>query len=313
MILSAVRFLGHGFCAAAIGLLLSLWQPGSANAQPSTTQGTLVRVASPYGPIDIALDDAGAPRTVANFLQYTRQGLYDTSFFHRLAKGFVLQGGAFRISNAGSLSAVPAFAPVVNEFSPTRSNLRGTVAMAKVAGDPNSATNSWFINLANNSANLDVQNGGFTVFGRVLAPSMTIADSIARGSVVNASTCTNLGNLAPAFGELPVVGQVTGCQSLSAATLVRSTAVRELAPRATAPVADRVFEFLEAMYPAIVAPASPVSIQSGNLTYRYYARTNTYLGVSGDRLYGYAPVVSEQIIDLGSFPEWLQQAAQAGY
>jgi len=68
---------------------------------------------------------------------------------------------------------------VPNEFSPSRSNVRGTIAMAKLDGDPDSATNEWFINLGDNSANLDKQNGGFTVFGRVLDPGMDVVDTIA--------------------------------------------------------------------------------------------------------------------------------------
>jgi cyclophilin family peptidyl-prolyl cis-trans isomerase len=65
---------------------------------------------------------------------------------------------------------------VTNE--PVYSNVRGTIAMAKLGNDPNSATSQWFINLANNAANLDDQNGGFTVFGEVTA-GMDVVDAIA--------------------------------------------------------------------------------------------------------------------------------------
>jgi cyclophilin family peptidyl-prolyl cis-trans isomerase len=96
--------------------------------------------------------------------------------------GFVVQGGGFSITPEGNVLDVPTYGPVQNEFG--ASNLRGTVAMAKVGGDPNSATSGWFFNLADNSANLDYQNGGFTVFGDV--DSMAAVDAIAALVTVNA-------------------------------------------------------------------------------------------------------------------------------
>lgn len=296
---------------AALAFLLVL--PAAVLAQPSTTQGTLVRVATPYGPIDIALNDRDAPRTVANFLQYVNQGLYDGSFFHRLVRGFVIQGGGLRVSETGTLSQVPTSTAIANEFSRSRSNLRGTVAMAKVASNPDSATSQWFINLADNSANLDNQNGGFTVFGRVLAPGMVVADSIGRLNIANAAGCTNLGNFAGWLGELPVTSAVNSCPDLKVNSLIRSGTVRVLAPRTSASVAERVFEFLEATYPSYVAPASPSTLQSGALTYRYYASTNSYLAVSGDRVHALVPAVNSAVVDIGPLETWLQQAASADY
>jgi len=73
---------------------------------------------------------------------------------------------------------VESFGNVENE--PVYSNVRGTIAMAKVAGNPNSATSQWFFNLKDNSQNLDVQNGGFTVFGQVIGDGMDIVDNIAK-------------------------------------------------------------------------------------------------------------------------------------
>jgi peptidyl-prolyl cis-trans isomerase A (cyclophilin A) len=73
---------------------------------------------------------------------------------------------------------------VVNEPKPSgtsaANNVRGTIAMAKLGSDPNSATNQWFFNLADNSANLDAQNGGFTVFGRVLGSGMAAVDEMVK-------------------------------------------------------------------------------------------------------------------------------------
>ncbi len=77
------------------------------------------------------------------------------------------------MSPPGNVFQNPA---VTNE--PELSNVRGTIAMAKLGTDPNSATNQWFISLADNSANLDVQNDGFTVFGIVMDNGMDIVDVI---------------------------------------------------------------------------------------------------------------------------------------
>lgn len=116
----------------------------------------------------LELDDAEKPITVANFLNYLNSGRYENVFAHRLDPGFVLQSGGFNLSD-NSLQAVSTDPPIANEFTndPRFSNLYGTIAMAKVGNDPNSATSQWFINLANNVF-LDSTNGGFTVFGRVI-------------------------------------------------------------------------------------------------------------------------------------------------
>ena len=114
---------------------------------------------------------------------------------HRLARNFVLQGGGFypvivteppplNVSLDPTakvdLDADPNTPnpTVLNEFgnSPFRSNLRGTVSMAKVGGDPDSATNQFFFNWKNNSSNLDNNNGGFTVFAEVVGNGMTMID-----------------------------------------------------------------------------------------------------------------------------------------
>jgi peptidyl-prolyl cis-trans isomerase A (cyclophilin A) len=88
-----------------------------------------------------------------------------------------MQAGGFTYNNVFPPTAIQTGAAVVNE--PVLSNVRGTISMAKVGGNANSATSQWFINVSNNAANLDVQNGGFTVFGQVLGNGMEIVDAIA--------------------------------------------------------------------------------------------------------------------------------------
>ena len=125
---------------------------------PLSVLATTVRMQTSLGDIDIQLMDATAPATVANFLNYVTSGAYDNSFIHRSVPGFIIQGGGYRWDSASdSVASIPANAPVINEFNASRSNLRGTIAMAKLGGDPNSATSQWFFNLADNSANLTIR------------------------------------------------------------------------------------------------------------------------------------------------------------
>ncbi len=130
------------------------------------------------GDIDITLLQSVAPLTVANFLGYVNRGAFNNTVFHRSVPGFVLQTGGYILNGNDFTTKVPQDAPVRNEFNV--SNTRGTIAMAKLGNNPNSATSEFFFNLADNSANLNAQNGGFTVFGRVAnAASQAVVDRIA--------------------------------------------------------------------------------------------------------------------------------------
>jgi len=142
----------------------------------------IVLVETPLGNFQIELFDDEAPLTVENFLSYIEDGSYDESFIHRNSTGFVIQGGIYTYTE-NVLGEIERKPPVVNEFN--RSNLRGTIAMAKRENAPNSATNSWFINIADNT-DLDTQNGGFTVFGEVLGDGMSIVDAIQNLPTYNA-------------------------------------------------------------------------------------------------------------------------------
>ena len=167
---------------------------GTLCAAPAQAQ-TLVRFKTVLGDFDVELLDAGAPQTVANFLAYLAGPDYDASFIHRSVPSFVIQGGGFAFAD-GSFALVPTDPPVVNEFG--RSNLRATIAMAKLSGDPDSATSQWFVNLVDNSVPLDTDNGGFTVFGDVIGSGMTVVDAIAAIPTFNATI------IHPALAELPL-------------------------------------------------------------------------------------------------------------
>ena len=143
---------------------------------PRASDATVVRFETVLGDFEVNLYDNATPQTVSNFLSYVQNLNYDNSFFHRSVPGFIVQGGGFVTDQNAQISSITANAPVNNE--PTYSNVRGTIAMAKLAGDANSATNQWFFNLANNAANLDNQNGGFTVFGEITGDGMAILDAL---------------------------------------------------------------------------------------------------------------------------------------
>ena len=142
----------------------------------SSMAGTIVRVSTSVGDYSIELLDETAPLTVANFLGYVARNDFNGTYLHRVVDNFVVQGGAYRFKLFEGPIDIPTGETVVNEFG--ASNLRGTVAMAKVDGNPDSATNQWFVNLADNSGNLDANNGGFTVFGTVLGDGMAVLDAI---------------------------------------------------------------------------------------------------------------------------------------
>jgi uncharacterized protein (TIGR03437 family) len=181
----------------------------------STTGQTLIRMKTSYGDIDVLLFDQTAPKTVANFLSYMRKGAYNNSIFHRLVTDFIVQAGGFqRVNNAVVTTAQdPA---VVNEFG--ASNVRGTIAMAKTDGNPNSATNQWFFNLSDtNASNLNFQNGGFTVFGRIAnSASFDVLNRLVATPISNQSSVNG------AFNEIPLRNYTSGTPTDANYVLVES-------------------------------------------------------------------------------------------
>jgi peptidyl-prolyl cis-trans isomerase B (cyclophilin B) len=135
------------------------------------------------GDIGIELDEANAPATVRNFLQYVRDGHYDNTVFHRVINGFMIQGGGF----SPGMKQKPTRAPVANEAGNGVKNAKYTVAMARTS-DPHSATAQFFINVADN-AFLDykgpsAQGWGYCVFGKVVQGTDVVdkIEAVATGS-----------------------------------------------------------------------------------------------------------------------------------
>ena len=126
-----------------------------------------VELQTSKGNIKIELDEAKAPESVRNFLDHVRRGHYDGTVFHRVIKGFMIQGGGFE----PGMKQKATGAPIRNEASNGLKNARYTLAMARTS-DPHSATAQFFINAADN-AFLDhksesSQGWGYAVFGRVI-------------------------------------------------------------------------------------------------------------------------------------------------
>ena len=146
----------------------------AATSLPAAAQ--TVRLDTSAGAIVVALDAAKAPKTVANFLQYVRDGHYDGTVFHRVIPGFMIQGGGF----SPALQEKATRAPIALESRNGLANRRGTLAMARTAV-PESATAQFFVNLADN-AFLDqprARDGeGYAVFGHVVR-GMDVVDKIA--------------------------------------------------------------------------------------------------------------------------------------
>lgn len=186
-----------------------------------------VRFVTTRGPFDVALYASATPLTVTNFLNYVNRGDYSNSIIHRSVPGFIVQGGGFKPAAPG-FTAIPTDPSPLNE--PGIANLRGTIAMAKVDGNPNSATAQWFLNLADNTANLDNQNDGFTAFGRVCGNGLDVADTIA---------------------SLPTTSYTVPVNSTS--TLFQNF------PSDTAPPAPATLDFSKLLLVTSVTPISPLS------------------------------------------------------
>jgi cyclophilin family peptidyl-prolyl cis-trans isomerase len=158
----------------ALGMFAGLALGANPEVELDTTAGT----------VKLELYPDAAPKTVDNFLHYVKDGHYNGTQFHRVIDGFMIQGGAY----TADFSPRPTRPPVVNEAQTSSKaglhNVPGTIAMARTS-NPDSATDQFFINVANNKA-LDFRSPepagiGYTVFGKVVS-GMDVVDKIAKMS-----------------------------------------------------------------------------------------------------------------------------------
>jgi peptidyl-prolyl cis-trans isomerase B (cyclophilin B) len=127
----------------------------------------MVKLHTSLGIITVDLDEAKAPDTVRNFLEYVNSGFYDNTIFHRVIDGFMVQGGGFE----PGMKQKATREPIKNEATNGLSNTQYTVAMARTP-NPHSASSQFFINVGDNDF-LDhsaptPQGWGYCVFGRVV-------------------------------------------------------------------------------------------------------------------------------------------------
>ena len=163
-----------------------------------------VTIETSKGTISLVLDEVKAPETVANFVQYARDGHYDGTIFHRVIDGFMIQGGGF----TRDMNQKPTRPPVRNEAMNGLKNLRGTIAMARTSV-VDSATSQFFINLVNNDF-LDFtaptpRGFGYAVFGSV-TDGMDVVDAIAKVKTGSRGYYENVPE------EAVVIRKVTVCE-----------------------------------------------------------------------------------------------------
>jgi len=138
----------------------------------------MIRFTTNKGVIDIELDHEHAPKSSANFEQYVREGFYDGTIFHRVIKGFMIQGGGFE----RGMKEKATRAPIENEAANGLKNNKYTIAMARTSA-PHSASSQFFINVVDNDflnhTAPNPQGWGYAVFGKVTA-GQNVVDEIAR-------------------------------------------------------------------------------------------------------------------------------------
>lgn len=207
------------YSSATLSKIISSLLVIAAFYTSTLVNATVVEFETSQGNFQVNLYDQTTPKTVENFLKYIEEGHYTNSVIHRVVPNFIVQGGGFNFDGAWPLARLTTNAAVINE--PIYSNVKGTIAMAKLASDPNSATDQWFFNLTDNSSNLDVQNSGFTVFGQVTGDGMTVINNIAGLSLCqdipmvnySAQNCTD--QSIPGLENFVVITQITIVDSSS--------------------------------------------------------------------------------------------------
>lgn len=174
-----------------MGLVIAAFatQPGGADAQPDAPAAkaaaepetavneekfVYIQMTTSMGDLFIELNNELAPISTKNFIEYTESGHYVGTIFHRVIENFMVQGGSFK----PDMSQKPSKAEIKNEWKNGLSNMRGTLAMARLNGRADSATAQFFINVADNAFLDQPRDGaGYAVFGKIVK-GMDVVDKI---------------------------------------------------------------------------------------------------------------------------------------
>ncbi len=147
-----------------------------------------IRIATSLGDLLVKLDPEKAPISTRNFLAYADAGFYDGTVFHRVIATFMIQGGGY----TADMNRKPTSPPIANEWKNGLRNTRGTLAMARLGGDPDSATSQFFVNVADNPFLDRPQPDGAAYAVLVIEGETEIEGSVmnvpARGSALGTQT-----------------------------------------------------------------------------------------------------------------------------
>ena len=179
------------FCNLIIMVSLFLiFIPAAGSAAGAERSKPLVKMETSMGEIVLEIDPDKAPATVANFLQYVKDGFYNGTIFHRVINGFMIQGGGFD----AKMSQKSTRAAIKNEANNGLANAPYTIAMARTQ-DPHSATAQFFINVADNKMlnhrDQTIPGWGYAVFGKVIK-GQEVVDKIKAVATTNQGMFQNV-------------------------------------------------------------------------------------------------------------------------
>jgi len=185
-----MRFGLLGALLAAIALVGLVSAQNNDDRKGYDEDMVYVKLTTSMGEILLELNEEKAPISVENFVRYVEDEFYDGTIFHRVIEDFMVQGGGL----TPEMEQKPTRAPIKNEWKNGLSNERGTVAMARLGNQPDSATAQFFINVKDNAFLDQPRDGaGYAVFGKV-ADGMDVVDKIRK-----VKTTTKRG-----MGDVPV-------------------------------------------------------------------------------------------------------------